>query len=71
MMQLRQLPEMIDGLPDFCGAEAEVQEVTRARRPVLLPETDLRLDRLRASFAVALHMHQPLIPAGGADLRTA
>jgi hypothetical protein len=62
---------MIDGLPDFCGAEAAVQEVTLARRPVFLPETNLRLDRLRATFAVALHMHQPLIPAGGGDLRTA
>ncbi|HKI36755.1 MAG TPA: hypothetical protein VKA46_33175 [Gemmataceae bacterium] len=70
-MQLRQLPEMIDGLPNLCGAEAEVQEVTRGRRPVFLPETNLRLDKLRAVFAVALHMHQPLIPAGGADLRTA
>jgi hypothetical protein len=68
---MRQLPEMIDGLPNFCGAEAEVQEVTRSRKPVFLPETDLRLDRLRATFAVALHMHQPLIPAGGSDVRTA
>ncbi len=71
MMQLRPLPEMIDGLPNFCGAEAEVQEVVRLRRPVFLPETNLHLDRLRATFAVALHMHQPLIPAGGSDLRTA
>ena len=70
-MNLRHLPELIDGLPDFCGAEAEVQEVTRSRQPVFLPETNLHLDRLQATFAVALHMHQPLIPAGGSDLRTA
>ena len=42
-----------------------------AARPVYLPETNLRLDRLQAVFAVALHMQQPLIPAGGGDLRTA
>jgi hypothetical protein len=70
-MDLRPIPEMIDGLPNICGAEAQVAEVTRRRGPVFLPETDLRLDRLRAVFAVALHMQQPLIPAGGPDVRTA
>jgi hypothetical protein len=64
---------MIDGLPNLCGAEPQVEQVTGAgmRRPVFLAETDVRLDRVRAVFAVALHMQQPLIPAGGADLRTA
>jgi hypothetical protein len=65
------LPETIDGLPNLCGAEAQVEEVTRSNRPVFLPETNLRLDRLQATFAVALHMHQPLIPAGGPDVRHA
>jgi len=27
------------------------------------------LDDVASAFAVALHMHQPLIPAGGAELR--
>ena len=70
-MNLRPLAEMVNGLPNLCGAEAEVEEVTRSRLPVFLPETNLRLDRLRATFAIALHMQQPLIPAGGPDLRTA
>jgi hypothetical protein len=70
-MDLRPLPETVNGLPNISGAEHEVEAVTRPRQPVFLPETNLRLDRLRATFAVALHMHQPLIPAGGGDLRTA
>ncbi len=70
-MAMQPLPDIVDGLPNICGAEPEVEAVTRARPPVFLPETNLRLDRLRATFAVALHMHQPLIPAGGGDLRTA
>src|SRR5262245_21616079 len=70
-MELRSLPDVLDGLPNICGAEAQVEEVTRGRQPVFLTETNLRLDRLRAVFAVALHMHQPLIPAGGHDLRNA
>jgi hypothetical protein len=62
---------MCNGLPNLCGHEADVEECTRARPPVFLPETNLRLDRLRASFAIALHMQQPLIPAGGSDIRNA
>jgi hypothetical protein len=63
-MDWRPLPEVIDGLPNISGAEGQVEEVTRGRQPVFLPDTDLRLERMRAAFAVALHMHQPLIPVG-------
>jgi hypothetical protein len=70
-MSIAPLVELVDGLPNLCGAEAQVEEVTRTRQPVFLPETNLHLDRLQAVFAVALHMHQPLIPAGGGDLRHA
>ncbi len=63
------LPEIVDGLPNLCGHETQVEEVTRSRGPVYLPETNLRLERLRAVFAIALHMQQPLIPAGGRDIR--
>src|SRR5207247_9778070 len=65
------IPEMVNGLPNLCGCEAQVEEATRSRAPVYLPETNLRLDQLRAVFAIALHMQQPLIPAGGPDMRTA
>jgi hypothetical protein len=71
MMSVAHQAELVDGLPNLCGAEAQVEEVTRARQPVFSPETSLHLDRLQAVFAVALHMHQPLIPAGGGDLRHA
>jgi hypothetical protein len=70
-MDLQTIPEMIDGLPNLCGAWDKVKEVTRGRAPVYLNETNLRLDRLRAVCAIALHMQQPLIPAGGHDIRTA
>ena len=65
------LPEMLGDLPPICGFEEQVASVTSGRQPVFLAETNLRLDRLRAAFAVALHMHQPLVPAGGSELRTA
>lgn len=65
------LPEMIEGLPNLCGQETEVEAITRSRTPVYLSETNLHLDRLRACYAIALHMQQPLIPAGGNDLGNA
>ncbi|HTU19822.1 MAG TPA: hypothetical protein VMG10_17295 [Gemmataceae bacterium] len=70
-MDFTPLPEMIGDLPNICGAEDRVEAVTRGRQPVFLSETNLHLDRLRAVFAIALHMQQPLVPAGGHDLRSA
>lgn len=70
-MQLNPIPEIINGLPNISGSEYAVELATRPRPPVYLNETNLRLDRLQACFAVALHMQQPLIPAGGGDIRHA
>jgi hypothetical protein len=70
-MDLRPIPEIVNGLPNISGCEAQVHEVTGGQRPVFLHETNLRLDRLQAVCAIALHMQQPLIPAGGNDMRHA
>ncbi len=58
------LPESIDGLPNISGWEKQVLEVTNQKSPVFLPKTNLRLEDITATFTVALHMHQPTIPAG-------
>jgi len=61
---LPQLDELIDGLPNFCGWEGAVQQVTNCKEPVFLKQTNVRLDQVHAACAIALHMHQPTIPAG-------
>ena len=63
----------VDGLPNVCGDEDLVEEAIRAGRsePVFTGDERLRIDDIDSAFAIALHMHQPLIPAGGPDLRTA
>jgi len=68
-----QLPEYLDGLPNLCGSEQIVEAAIAAGRPWRLfpDETSLGIAGIDSAFAVALHMHQPLIPAGGPDLRTA
>ncbi len=58
------LPELINGLPNICGHESEVKAALQFDRPVFLPKTNLRLESLSATFSIALHMHQPTIPAG-------
>src|SRR5436190_18670407 len=65
------MEEIINGVPNICGEDAKVDEITRQRPLVYRNETNLRLEKLQAVFAVALHMQQPLIPAGGGDIRTA
>ncbi|MFP4350416.1 MAG: glycosyl hydrolase family 57 [Desulfococcaceae bacterium] len=64
---------MEGGLPNICGSEDAIAQVTseNRRRQLYLPESGIDFTRLRACAANALHMHQPLIPAGGPDLSTA
>ena len=68
-----ELPEYVDGLPNICGSEQRIEEAIRDRGadPVFLPPGAAGFGDTNSAFAVALHMHQPLIPAGGPDLRTA
>jgi hypothetical protein len=67
------LPEYVGELPNLCGSEAQVQSAMRqgAGRPVYLSESRINFGNAKSAFANALHMHQPLIPAGGSDLSTA
>ena len=69
-MKLDPIPEIIDGLPNICGAEAQVSAVANRHDSIYLHRTPMRLDQLQSAFAVALHMHQPLM-LGGDDLPTA
>jgi hypothetical protein len=68
-----ELPDFHDGLPGFCGGEALVAQTIaeHADKPVFLGESPIDFGRVRSACAVALHMHQPQIPAGGDDLHTA
>jgi hypothetical protein len=65
------LAEYVDGLLNLCGQEPLVSEAIEAgrQRPVFLNGLDL--EGATSTFAAALHMHQPLIPADGDDLRSA
>ncbi len=65
------LPEFIDGLPNLCGREDLIAQAMTRKPPILQPDGNSDFEHARSTFAIALHMHQPLIPAGGDDLRSA
>ena len=51
-------------LPTLCGWESSIESIRSRDQPIFLDRTSLRLDDISAGFAIALHMHQPTIPAG-------
>lgn len=67
------LSEIVDGLPNLSGSDDVIAQALAANRdqPAFLRDSRVPFHQIRSACAVALHMHQPLIPAGGADLRSA
>ena len=68
---LTSIPEYIDNVPNICGAEELVAEAMSDNGPIYLHDSGIDFGNIQSAFATALHMHQPLIPAGGGDLHTA
>jgi hypothetical protein len=70
---MSELPEYIDGRPNISGSETMIESAIRERQDnaIYLPESGIDFGGVRSACAIALHMQQPLIPAGGDDLQTA
>ena len=66
-----EFPETIDGLPNICGMEDQVSAAVAKPPRVELSESGIDFSRMKSCFAIALHMHQPLILAETGDLHTA
>ena len=65
------LAEYVAGLPNLCGQEPLISEAIAAGRQRPVYSNRMNIGHAASTFAVALHMHQPLIPADGGDLRSA
>ena len=65
---MKQIPETINGLPCLCGFEGETKEVIGQAKPLYTHDgvfkSDINFDAINSCASIALHMHQPLIPAG-------
>ncbi|MHC4628194.1 MAG: glycosyl hydrolase family 57 [Planctomycetota bacterium] len=57
------IPAYIDGLPNISGSEDLVAEAMHREGPLYLGESSIEFENIDSAFAIALHMHQPLIPA--------
>ena len=69
---MTQLDLYHDNIPHIAGSEKLLADAI-SQRPdnVFLPHSDIDFQHVRSTCAIALHMHQPLIPAGGDDLHSA
>ncbi len=65
------MPEMVDGWPNFCGEEERVDAAVHRPGPYYLANSRIDFQNIQSAWGIALHMQQPLVPAGGGDLRTA
>jgi hypothetical protein len=70
---MSEMPEYVDHLPNLSGSDTRIEQVLRGSqgKPVFLPDSRINFREISSACAIALHMHQPLIPAGGHDLGTA
>ncbi len=64
------IPEHAEDRPTICGHEATIRDAIAHRPPATSGAIGADFDRIAGGFAVALHMHQPMIPDRG-DMQTA
>jgi len=65
------MPDIINGLPNIFYERKEEKQLSKTNAKCYSNVSSIEFDKVQSSFGIALHMHQPTIPAGGADLRTA
>jgi hypothetical protein len=69
---MSELSEYVEELPNLSGSEGRVEEAIKSGRDRSVSgDGGVDFGRVKSAYAIALHMHQPLIPAGGRELRTA
>jgi hypothetical protein len=61
--------DIIDNLPNIYAQDNEFNYTQK--RKLYATCSNVKFNKVRASFGIALHMHQPTIPAGGGDLHQA
>ena len=71
MPPVKNVEEIIGHFPNICGREKEVLKYSQAAEDQYAPISNIPFDRIQSAFGVALHMHQPTIPAGSDDLEHA
>ncbi len=63
----------INNIPTVSGYENEIDEAINSNKSkkIFKDSSSINFKNLKSTSSIALHMHQPLIPAGGNDIKTA
>jgi len=63
--------DIIDGLPNICGDEKTIAKISGIGKDLYASTSNINYDNVNSAFGIALHMHQPTIPASTDDIPTA
>ena len=66
---MTELKQYIDGVPNISGKENILQG--KAGKQIFLPQSKINWNNVKSAYAVALHMHQPIIPDPDKPLKQA
>jgi len=58
-------------MPGICGQKEKVEKVTRQKSTSKTIVSNISIEHVQSAFGIALHMHQPTIPASSDDLKHA
>jgi len=65
------MSDIVNGFPNIFYQEKDLEELLPAKEDAYSSISNININNVSASFGIALHMHQPTIPAGGHDLQQA
>ena len=63
--------DIIDGIPHISVNDKDIPKVLSDTADIYAPISNIQFDHIQSSFGIALHMHQPTIPASTDDLHSA
>jgi hypothetical protein len=67
---MTQLSDYVNGIPNLSGAKWPLIKPGNHQQ-IFLPESGIDWDNVKSAFAIALHMHQPIIPNPDQPLKEA
>lgn len=67
---MTKIPEYVGKVPNLCGSQDIIASAMN-KNQVFLPASRIDWDNVKSAFAIALHMHQPIIPDPDEELTEA
>ena len=68
--KMSEIPLYVDGIPNLSGSEDIIASAMNQNQ-VFLPQSRIDWNNVKSAYAIALHMHQPIIPNPDQELTKA